>query len=125
MGRFRATLAPHGSPADQLHNHLQAVRALFAKERQVGAVMGELALRSSRDESIAAIMRETNEAWHGTLRGLLSRAAEHGHLRPDVDSDEAAAVIMAVLMTLALPTMSGSALPDRALAQLERWLGLE
>src|SRR5438105_12477637 len=63
MGRFQSTLAPHGSPDDQLKNHLRAVRALLRDEPEVGAVMGELALRSARDPSLAGIMRETNDAW--------------------------------------------------------------
>src|SRR5579864_1001054 len=29
MQRFRSTLEPHGSPADQLRNHLRAVRKLL------------------------------------------------------------------------------------------------
>src|SRR5213082_3276795 len=39
MGRFRSTLAPHGSPADQLRNHLRAVRKLLRDEPEIGAVM--------------------------------------------------------------------------------------
>src|SRR5205807_5769636 len=42
MQRFRSTLAPHGSPADQLRNHLRAVRRLLRDEPQLGTVMGEL-----------------------------------------------------------------------------------
>src|SRR5437016_4487524 len=75
MGRFRSTLAPHGSAEDQLANHLKAVRALLRNEPELGAVMGELALRSARDPSLARILRESNEGWHRTLRGLLHRAA--------------------------------------------------
>src|SRR5438477_12242730 len=44
MERFRSTLAPHGSPADQLRNHLRAVRKLLQAEPELGTVMGELAL---------------------------------------------------------------------------------
>src|SRR2546428_4858190 len=80
MERFRSTLAPHGSPADQLRNHLRAVRKLLRDEPEIGAAMGELALRSARDPSLARIMRETNDAWHRTLRGLLRRAASEGYL---------------------------------------------
>src|SRR6202162_634833 len=58
MERFRSTLAPHGSPADQLRNHLRAVRKLLRDEPEVGAVMGELALRSARDPALARIMAE-------------------------------------------------------------------
>src|SRR5947209_508973 len=88
MQRFRSTLTPHGSSADQLRNHLRAVRRLLGDEPQLGAVMGELALRSARDPVIAGIMEETNGAWHRTVRGLLRRAARDGHLRAELDSDD-------------------------------------
>ena len=78
MDRFRSTLAPHGSPADQLRNHLRAVRKLLRDEPEVGAVMGELALRSARDPAMARIMGEAFQAWQRTLRGLLQRAAGDG-----------------------------------------------
>src|SRR3989475_2812083 len=71
MGRFRTTLAPHGSPADQLRNHLRAVRQLLRDEPELGAVMAELALRSARDPTLARIMSEAFLAWQPTLRGLL------------------------------------------------------
>jgi len=122
MERFRSTLAPHGSSADQLRNHLRAVRALLRREPEVGAVMGELALRSARDASLARIMRETNNAWHRTLRGLLRRAARNGQLATELDTDEAAALIMATLTAMTLPTVSSAARMDQAFRQLERWL---
>src|SRR3979411_964419 len=91
MDRFRSTLAPHGSPADQLRNHLRAVRKLLRDEPEVGAVMGELALRSARDPSLARLMGEAFKAWHRTLRGLLQRAARNGYLARDLNYDDAAA----------------------------------
>jgi AcrR family transcriptional regulator len=124
MGRFRSTLAPHGSPDDQLRNHLRAVRKLLQDEPQVGAVMGELALRSARDESIAALVRETNDAWHATMRGLLRRGVKEGHMRPELDSDDVAALVVATLTTMTLPTAAAPR-TDLALRQLERWLGLD
>jgi AcrR family transcriptional regulator len=124
MGRFRTTLAAHGSPRDQLRNHLRAVRRLLRDEPKLGAVMGELALRSARDPAIAAIMRETNDAWHRTLRGLLRRAAREGHLSPELDSDDVASVILATLTSMTLPTVSAGARGDRVIRQLERWLGV-
>ncbi len=36
MDRFRSTLAPQGSPADQLRNHLRAVSKLLRDEPEVG-----------------------------------------------------------------------------------------
>jgi AcrR family transcriptional regulator len=124
MQRFRSTLAPHGSPSDQLRNHLRAVQRLLREEPQLGAVMGELALRSSRDPAIAAIMAETNEAWHHTVRGLLRRAASEGHLRSELDSDDVASVVLATLTSMTLPAVAGAARSDQALRQLERWLGI-
>jgi len=117
MDRFRSTLAPHGSPADQLRNHLRAVRKLLRDEPEVGAVMGELALRSARDPAMARIMGET-------LRGLLQRASHDGYLARDLDYDDVAALIMATLTSMTLPSTASADRTDRAFRQLERWLGL-
>ena len=124
MERFRTTLAPHGSPSDQLRNHLQSVKRLVQEEPQLGIVMGELTLRSARDPGIARIMRETNEGWHRIVRGLLRRAVKEGTLRPEMDSDEVAAMVVATLRNLTLPVASTGARGDQALRQLERWLGV-
>jgi AcrR family transcriptional regulator len=124
MRRFQSTLAPHGSPSDQLSNHLRAVRELLLDEPEVGTVMAELALRSTRDPEIAKIMDSNGEAWQRTVRGLLHRAVTAGHLRPDVDSDDVASFIVMFLTSLSLPTIASAAQKARALAQLERWLGI-
>ena len=125
MERFRTTLTPHGSPSDQLRNHLRSVRRLVRDEPELGVVMGELALRSARDTGIARIMHETNESWHRIVRGLLRRAVKEGNLRPEMDSDEVAAMVVATLRNLTLPMASSGARGDQALRQLERWLGLD
>ena len=124
MTRFRSTLAPHGSPSDQLRNYLRGVRKLLAEEPALGSVMGELAVRSARDKSIAALMTEMYGVWHVTTRGLLRRAVKEGNLRPELDSDGVAALIVATLTAMTLPTMSGAPRTDQALRQLERWLGV-
>jgi AcrR family transcriptional regulator len=125
MERFRTTLEPHGSPADQLRNHLRAVRLLLRDERELGVVMGELALRSARDDGIARIMLATNDSWHRIVRGLLRRAVRDGNLRPELDTDEVAAMIVSTLRNLTLPRAASGGRADQALRQLERWLGVE
>jgi AcrR family transcriptional regulator len=124
MTRFRSTLAPHGSPADQLLNHLRAVQKLLDEEPELKAVMGELALRSARDRSMAATMRQMYEGWHTSMRGLLRRAVREGNLRREMDSDGVAALVIATLTAITLPTLSGSPRTRQAMLQLEKWLGL-
>lgn len=124
MRRFRSTLEPHSSSADPLRTHLRAVRLLLRTDPKLRAVMGELALRSARDPSLARIMRETNDAWHRALRGLLRRSAKAGHLRPGLDSDDVVALIVAALTSMTLPTVSSADRTDQAFRQLERMLGM-
>jgi AcrR family transcriptional regulator len=124
MDRFRSTLAPHGLPGEQLRNHLRGVRRLLRDEPALGAVMAELSLRSARDPLLAEIMRDTNNAWDRTLRGLLRRAAQAGHLKPEQATDDVAAALVATLSGLTLPTMSKATRSERAFRQLERWLGI-
>jgi AcrR family transcriptional regulator len=123
LQRFRSTLEPHGSPADQLRNHLRAVQRLLAEEPELSAVMAELALRSARDPVLAEILRETNATWQKTLRGLLRRAVREGHLDPGLDSDDVAALILATLTSLTIPSVASPVRARQAIRQLERWLG--
>lgn len=124
MGRFQATLTPDGSSADRLRNHLDAVRRLLGEDPRLGAVMAELALRAPRDPVIAGIMAGTNEAWHRMVRAMLRHAVRDGHLRPEVDSDDVAALVTATLMSMTLRAVRGPERTDQAFRQLERWLGL-
>ncbi len=123
MTRFRSTLEPHGSPDRQLRNHLRAVRKLMREEPEVASVMGELALRSPRDPAIAALVRSTQDTWHQIVRGLLRRAAKEGHIRSDLDSDAAAAMVLTTMTAMTLPFQAAPR-NDLALRQLERYLGL-
>jgi AcrR family transcriptional regulator len=124
MERFRTTLQPHGSSAEQLRNHLRAVRRLMRDEPRLGAVMAELALRSARDPNLARVMAETNGYWHRMVRGLLRHAVRDGHVSPELDSDDVASIVLATLTSLTLPAVAGAERGDQALRQLERWLGI-
>jgi AcrR family transcriptional regulator len=124
MDRFRTTLTPHGSPSDQLKSYLRAVPALLKNEPELRTVMGELALRSARDNSLAAIMGEMYKAWHTAVRGMLRKAVKNGQLQPDLDVDAVAALVVSTLTAMTLPTMAATPKGDQALRQLERWLGI-
>jgi AcrR family transcriptional regulator len=121
MGRFRSTLAPHGSPDHQLSNHLKALRTLLQREPEVRLVMAELAIRSARDPSLARILRDTHDGWHRLLRGLLRRGVAEGGLRRELDSDESASLIIATLTSMMLPPLS-TARRDQAFRELDRWI---
>jgi TetR/AcrR family transcriptional repressor of nem operon len=122
MGRFRSTLVPHGSPSDQLRNHLRAVRKLMTDEPELADVMGELALRSTRDRSIAAMMDSMLEYWQTTMRGLLRRAVREGGAPRGLDSDAMAALIIATLTAMTLPHLRAGGRGDKAFRQLEQLL---
>lgn len=124
MRRFRSTLAPHGSPGEQLRNHLRAVRKLVLDEPELGTVMGELALRSARDESMARLLEQMNEAWHIAMRGLLRRAVKEGGLPAEMDSEPVASLVVLSLSGMTLPSMAADPHTDQAMRQLERWLGV-
>ena len=124
MDRFRTTLEPHGSPADQLRNHLRAVRKLMTTEPELGIVMGELALRANRDRSVREIVDEMYATWQKAMRGLLRRAARDGKLRSELDTDATAALIMGTLMSVTLGPMNASGRGEQAVRQLERLLGI-
>jgi TetR/AcrR family transcriptional repressor of nem operon len=122
MGRFRSTLVPHGSPSDQLRNHLRAVRKLMTDEPELADVMGELALRSTRDRSIAAMMDNMLDYWQTTMRGLLRRAVREGGTPRELDSDSMAALIIATLTAMTLPHIRAGGRGDKAFRQLEKLL---
>lgn len=124
MGRFRTTLEPHGSPKDQLRKHLRAVRKLMAEQPELGAVMGELAMRSTRDKSVRTIVNEMFTTWQATVRGLLRRAVKEGRLQAGMDGDAVAALVIATLMGATLPPMNDAKRGDQAVRQLERFLGI-
>src|SRR5437588_770025 len=80
--------------------------------------------RSARDPAMARIMADAFQAWQRPLRGLLQRAARDGYLARDLDYDDVAALIMATLTSMTLPSTASADRADRAFRQLERWLGL-
>ena len=126
MGRFRTTFAPGSKPGEQLAAQLQGVRRLAVQEPELFVVMGELALRSGRDPAIAAIVRETMEAWHSTLHTLVVHAQREGFVDSKLDPDSVASLVIATMNGLFMVPVANPPPQrvDRALGQLEQLLGL-
>ena len=127
MGRFRTAFAPGSRPGEQLAAQFQGIRRLAKQEPELFVVMGELALRSGRDPAIAAIFQETIEAWHATLRTLVGHAQKEGFVDKRLDPDTVASLVIATLNGLFMVPVANTASKrvDKALGQLERFLGLK
>jgi AcrR family transcriptional regulator len=127
MARFRTAFAPGSRPGEQLAAQFQGIRRLAKVEPELFVVMGELALRSGRDPAIAAIFQETIEAWHSTLRTLVGHAQKEGFVDKRLDPDTVASLVIATLNGLFMVPVANtaSARVDKALGQLESFLGLK
>jgi AcrR family transcriptional regulator len=124
MQRFSETMPGNGSPVEQLRGHLRALARLLKEDQQLWAVMGELVLRAPRDADLGHIFRQTDGYWHRTLRDLIGRCIEQGAIDPRVDADDMAALMIAAVKGISLPTMAGSRpeVTDQVFRQLERLL---
>ncbi len=127
MGRFRTAFAPGSRPGEQLAAQFQGIRRLAKDEPELFMVMGELALRSGRDPAIAGIVKETIQAWHDTLVTLVRHAQKEGFVDKRLDPETIASLVIATLNGLFMVPVANTASNrvDKALAQLERFLGLE
>ncbi|HEX8969895.1 MAG TPA: TetR/AcrR family transcriptional regulator [Chloroflexota bacterium] len=126
MQRFNATMPLDGAPLDQLRQHLRALARLLKEDQQLWAVMGELVLRAPRDANLAHIFHQTDEYWHRTLRDLIQRCIEQGAIDASLAADDLAALMIAAIKGLSLPTVAGSRpdLTDQVFRQFDRLLGL-
>jgi AcrR family transcriptional regulator len=125
--KFAATLAPDGSPAEQLRQHLEGVRHLLKTDQQLWAVLSEITLRAARDDAIADMMRQADEQWYGFMQGLLARGVADGSLDARLQPEGVAAVLITAIKGLSMPAMGSfrSERVDLTIDQLEQWLGLD
>jgi AcrR family transcriptional regulator len=126
MQRFRSTLpaSPSSSASDQLRGHFAGVRRLVRDEPELFAVMGELALRSTRDPVIGEIYQQMTDVWRAAMRGLLAKAVADGSLTGPRDADAQASLVVAALMGACMIPPFRPARLRETVAELERSLGL-
>ena len=127
MGRFRTILTPGTRPGKLLAAQFQGIRRLATDEPELFVVMGELALRSGRDPAIAAIFKDTIQAWHDSLVGLVHHAQNDGFVDAKLNPDAIASLVIATLSGLFMVPAANatSNRVDTALRQLESFLGLK
>ena len=127
MGRFRTILTPGTRPGELLAAQFQGIRRLAKDEPELFVVMGELALRSGRDPAIAAIFKDTIQAWHDSLVGLVHHAQNDGVVDARLNPEAIASLVIATLSGLFMVPAANatSNRVDAALRQLESFLGLK
>ncbi len=95
-------------------------RELFETQRQLLAVMTELALRATRDDEVAAEIVPMQAGWHGQIAALLADGRADGSFHPDIDPAAAATVVIgAMTACLRQPARTLDHL-DSVFAQLRR-----
>jgi AcrR family transcriptional regulator len=126
MSRFASTLPAAKSPTERLRGHLARVRHLLHEEPELFAVVCELAMRASRDPQVAGLVRGTQNPWHAAVREMLKRGAQEGGLVPDLNPDDAAALVVSAITGMSVPSVDPRRAEriDQTFRQLERWLGL-
>src|SRR6266849_9797659 len=127
MGRFRTILTPGTRPGELLAAQFKGIRRLAKNEPELFVVMGELALRSGRDPAIAAIFKDTIQAWHDILVVLVRHAQNDGFVDPKLNPDATASLVISTLSGLFMVPVANSAADrvDKALRQLQSFLGLK
>jgi AcrR family transcriptional regulator len=125
MERFRSTITRSTSRGDLLRAHFRGLQRLVADEPELFAVMGELALRSSRDPGIAELFGKTVETWHRTMHGLITSASRDGSLAPQSDPDALASLVISAVMGASMIPLNRPGRLAQTFRELERSLGIE
>src|SRR5690242_12489796 len=115
-----------GSPRDQLKQHLAVVATLVKSNRELFGVLSELSLRAQRHAAIADIAGKSDDEWRGKLERLLRAGQEAGDFDAKLDVMRAAALNVAAVKGVSLPTMADfhPAEVDRVFSAIEQLLGL-
>jgi AcrR family transcriptional regulator len=124
--KFAATLSGGGTPAEQLRRHLEGIRYLLKTDEELWKALSEVSLRAARDEAIAEVVQQGEEQWFAFLSGLVAQGVEQRCLGHHLQPDNVAAVLVATIRGVSMPTMSArrSERIDLVFDQLEQWLGL-
>jgi AcrR family transcriptional regulator len=124
MTRFRTTLAPAASRGNLLRGHFAGLRRLVSDEPELFTVMGELALRSGRDEEIAELFGKTIDTWHRTMQSLIASASKDGSLSVQGDPEAQASLVVSSVMGACMLPLNRSTRLAETFRALEYALGM-
>jgi AcrR family transcriptional regulator len=134
LEEFRSGRAPRHegrepTPIDELHYEFEDTRYRLRDTPEMYVALMELYVRSRRDPAIARVLESLERRWTKHLAGILERGVRTGVFRPDLDLDEAAALIMVQIKGLTFHLALGKPrrrqvdrLVSKLAAETERWL---
>jgi AcrR family transcriptional regulator len=111
-----------GPLRDRLAQHFDEVLGLMDTRPELFIALSELHLRGQRDPAISAILRERDAGWHDFLCAELRDGVTDGSVRPDIDIEAAAQMVMTLFKGMAFRMQQSDVDPRRMVRQLEGWL---
>lgn len=106
---------------DRLRLEFADFRDIALNDPALHVVMTELADRARRDEKVAAVIRPMQLGWRDHIAAILAAGRDDGSLRPDLDPEAAATMIIGAMIN-ARRHDRDIAFLDRVTAQIERAL---
>ncbi|GCE24313.1 TetR/AcrR family transcriptional regulator [Dictyobacter kobayashii] len=110
------------TPVDVLHQHLVNLTHKLITTPEIFRVMGELLLRSERDQAIYPILKKTDDDWRQYLTNLLRDGIGQGLFRADLNPALAAHTIMSFFKGVSLQLGMLAEELEQTVEQFERWL---
>jgi AcrR family transcriptional regulator len=122
--RFEVTMSDLvGTPAEQLHTHLNRLHRLMREEPGLFVVFAELTLRAQRDTD-SHYMLELEGIWQEWLADILRAGVDQKLWASDLDPATTASGIITLVEGASLWAMTLPKHSEQALRQLQKWLQL-
>lgn len=114
--------APEQTPVDVLHQHLAHLTHMLTATPEIFRVMGELLLRSERDQAIYPILKKADDDWQQYLVKVFVAGIDRKYFRADLDPTLTAHSIMSFFKGAMLQLGLQADELERTVAQFEGWL---
>jgi AcrR family transcriptional regulator len=112
-----------GSPADKIHEHLTRLFRLMREEPATFVVQTEICLRAQR-HSVMELLNQQHNQWQEMLVAILQDGIKQKIWPENMNPQDTAIVIITLLEGASLWAATDPKRGERALIQLERWLGI-
>jgi AcrR family transcriptional regulator len=124
--KFAGTLSGTGTAAERLFRHLEGIRHLLLTDEQLWSTSSEVAIRAGRDPVIGEVVQNGQRHWFGYVSELVARGVAEGDLKPDLQPDRVASVLISAMRGLSMPIATSDRADriEQTFDQLEEWLGL-